>query len=102
MKIKKHELEKMNSMVENGEMISSVAKQFPKYDYWDIYWAVEDYSLLGKKRSITNRLNKLKKKQTPIESATLIREVKELIDQIYQTSKKNGKKLSNINKIISG
>ena len=101
MRIKKHELEKMNALIESGEMISSVAKQFPKYDYWDIYWAVEDYSLLGKKRSITNRLNKLQKKQIPSERKKLVKEIKELLDEIYKTSKKNGKKLININKILT-
>ncbi len=102
MEIEEHELEKMNALVESGEMISNVAKQFPKYDYWKIYWEVEDYSLLGKKRVITNRIKKLQKELKNSEHRKLVEEIKELVDEIYKTSKKNGKKLVKISSILAG
>jgi hypothetical protein len=68
MTINRHDLERMNDLIGKGATIADIAKKFRKYDYWEIYWEVEDYSLLGKKRSITNRLNKLRKtisRETP-------------------------------------
>ena len=63
MRISKHDLEKMNDLVGKGKTIVDISKQFDKYDYWEIYSEVEDYSFLGKKRSISNRLKKLEKNQ---------------------------------------
>lgn len=48
MPIKKHELEKMNEALKNGNTIAQLAKKYPKYDYWEIYWEVNDVSFLGK------------------------------------------------------
>ena len=48
----------MNDLVTKGTTIADIHRKFPKYDYWEIYWEVNDYSFLGKKRMITNRINK--------------------------------------------
>jgi hypothetical protein len=101
MAIKMHELEKMNSLLESGVNIADIAKRYKEYDYWEIYLAVNDFSLIGKKRMITNRLNKLRKKRTKEEKEKLIGEIKEQLDKIYDLSKKNGKKLIDINKVLS-
>ncbi len=101
MAISKHDLEKMNDLVEKGATIADIANKFKKYDYWEIYWEVEDYTLLGKKRRITNRLNKLQKNLKKEDQQELVKAVKELINEIYNTSKKNGKKLIDIGKILS-
>ena len=101
MAIKKHELEKMNSLLESGVNIADIAKKYKDYDYWEIYFAVNDFSLIGKKRMITNRLNKLKKRATKEEKEKLIGEIKQQLDEIYDLSKKNGKKLIDINKVLS-
>ena len=101
MSIKKHELEKMNSLLESGVNIADIAKKFKDYEYQEIYFAVSDYSLMGKKRRITNRLNKLKQRPTKDIREDLIDEIKEQLDEIYVLAKKNGKKLIDINKVIS-
>jgi hypothetical protein len=100
MAIRKNDLEQMNDLVAKGATIAQLAKKFTQYDYWDIYWEVSDYSLLGKKRSITNRLNKLKKSSGMEERRNLIKEVGEFVDDIYKLSKINGKKLIEIDKTL--
>lgn len=101
MRISKQDLEKMNDLVGKGKTIADISKQFDKYDYWEIYWEVEDYSFLGKKRSISNRLKKLEKDQSKPERIKLINEIRQLLNGLYQTSKKNGKKLIDMGKILS-
>ncbi|MBW8041197.1 MAG: hypothetical protein FVQ85_14505 [Planctomycetes bacterium] len=91
----------MNSLLESGVNIADIAKKYKDYDYWEIYHAVNDFSLIGKKRMITNRLNKLKKRETKEEKEKLIGEIKQQLDEIYDLSKKNGKKLIDINKVLS-
>lgn len=101
MTIKKHELEKMNTLLESGDNISDIAKKYNQYDYLEIYFAVNDFSLMGKKRMITNRLIKLKNRATKKEKEKLIGEIKEQLNEMYSLAKKNGKKLIDINKIIN-
>lgn len=101
MTINRNDLEKMNDLIGKGATIADIAKKFSKYDYWEIYWAVEDFSLLGKKRSITNRLMKLRKQLPREEQIALIDEVREFLNEIYNTSKKNGKKLIDIREILT-
>lgn len=102
MAIPKATLKKMNDYIAKGATISSLQKRFPKYSYWDIYWAVNDFSILGKKRSISNRLKKLESQRlTKADRSQLIREIRENLDGIYKISKNNGKKLIDIGKIIS-
>ncbi len=100
MKISKQDLEKMNDLLEKGATIADIHKKFNKYDYWEIYREVPDYSFLGKKRRISNRLKKLEKDQKKVGRIKLINEIKELLDALYRTSKKNGKKLVDIGKIL--
>ncbi|MBW1796036.1 MAG: hypothetical protein JRJ38_16710 [Deltaproteobacteria bacterium] len=101
MSIKKSDLEKMNDLVSKGATIADIARKFKNYDYWNIYWEVEDYSLLGKKRSISNRLKKLKRKLTREERIELVDEITETLNDIYKISKKNGKKLIDIGKVLA-
>ncbi len=49
----------MNDLLTKGKTISQIDAKYPKYDYWEIYWEVNDSSFLGKKRTISNRLKKL-------------------------------------------
>jgi len=98
--IGKHELQDMDRMIENGATVSEVNTKYPKYDYWEIYSSIGDYSLLGKKRCVSNRLKKLKGQISQSEKETLIDEVQELVDDIYEVSKKNGRKLIDIAKLI--
>lgn len=100
MAIKKHELEKMNTLLESGKKYSDIAKIFTQYDYWEIVNEVSVFSLLGKKRMISNRLKKLKSRNSKEEREKLIIEIKGQLDEIYLLAKKNGKKLIDINKII--
>lgn len=101
MAINEKELQQMNNLLEKGVTISKIAEKFKKYNYWEIYWQVNDYSMLGKKRSITNRLNKLQKNLSKDERQKLVKETKELLDGLYAISKKNGKKLLEIGKAIN-
>ena len=97
MPISKPELEKMNGLIESGKTIADVYRAYPQYTYSEVYTSVNDYSLLGKKRSITNRLFKLKSKtSTQAERTKLVNEVNKLITEIYKLSKRNGNKLSEI------
>ncbi len=61
MSVKKTDLKTMNDLIGKEATIADIARKFTKYDYWEIYSKVEDYSLLGKKRSISNRLKKLRR-----------------------------------------
>ncbi len=101
MAIKRYELEKMNALVESGSNISDIARKYKNYDYWEIYFAVGDYSLMGKKRMITNRLNKLQYGTGKEKRKRLLNEIKGQLNEIYKLAKKNGKKLMDINKVIS-
>ena len=101
MPINEKDLKEMNKLLEQGVTISKIAAKFKKYDYWDIHWEVNDYSFLGKKRSITNRLNKLQKNLSTKDRHTVIKEIKELLDGMYTLTKKNGRKLLDIGKIIN-
>lgn len=100
MAIKKHELEKMNELLANGSTIAAIAKKYPNYDYWEIYWEVNDYSFLGKKRTITNRINSLAKSTSPKEREKLSAEAKELITELYSRLKQNSKKLIEIDRAL--
>jgi (p)ppGpp synthase/HD superfamily hydrolase len=100
MAIKKHELEKMNAMLENGSTIAEIAKKYSQYDYWEIYWEVSDFSFLGKKRSITNRLNKLVSNKNRNEREEIAKEAKDLLDELYKQLKINSKKLIEIDHIL--
>ena len=101
MAVKKADLEKMNDLIARGSTIAALRKKFPNYDYWEIYFAVSDYSLLGKKRSISNRLKKLRGKLTPDARNELVDEIIELLNTIYDQSKGNGRKLIDIERVLT-
>jgi hypothetical protein len=100
MAIAKQDLEKMNDLLGKGVNISDVAKKFPKYDYWEIYWEVNDFSILGKKRSISNRLTKLRRKLTQEARGELVDQIVDLLNEIYVQAKRNGKKLVDVDRVL--
>lgn len=100
MAIKKRDLEKMKEALMNGTTIADIQRNFPEYDYWEIYWEVNDYSFLGKKRMITNRINKIARSKVPKERREIAIETKELLDQLYFQLKINSKKLIEIDRAL--
>lgn len=101
MAIPQHELKEMNRLLEGGMNISDIwSKYSKKYGYWEVYWSVNDFSLLGKKRIITNRINSARRATTQAERDKLLKEVQSLVTEMYELTKKNGKKLVEIGKII--
>lgn len=98
--IPKHELEKMDQLLATGMTIAAIARKYPKYDYWVVYESVSDFSLRGKKYKITSKLSKLKSAGQKLEREKLIGEIKELVSEIYEQSKANGKKLNEIAKVL--
>ncbi|WP_449116977.1 hypothetical protein [Pseudomonas viridiflava] len=62
---------------------------------------MKDYSLLGKKRIITNRLNTLRDSTTKAERSDLIDEIDTLITEMYNLTKSNGKKLVEISEVLN-
>ena len=91
----------MNEMIEAGKTIADVCRAYPQNTYLDVYRSVSDYSLLGKKRSITNRMTKLKQSNlAQAERTKLVNQVNKLVAEIYSLSKKNGNKLSDIMTVL--
>ncbi len=102
MVIRKSELESMNDLLAKGKTIADLEKKFPQYDYGEIYWQVSDYSFLGKKRIITNRLKKLVTTKTQAERQELAAEAQELLDELYAQLKSNSAKLIEIDRVLRG
>ena len=100
MAISKAELEVMNDLLAKGKTIADLAKKYPQYDYWEIYFQVSNYSFLGKKRTITNRLKKLVSTNGKGERETLAAEAQELLDELYTQLKSNSAKLIEIDRIL--
>ena len=100
MAIKRRELSEMNDLVGKGMTIAQLAQKYPAHDYWEIYWAVNDASFLGKKRSITNRLKKLATRNSRPKRKALAKEAQDLLDELYDTLKSNSKKLIEIDRIL--
>ncbi len=100
MAINKADLGKMNELLANGATIAKIQRKYPKYEYWEIYWEVNDYSFLGKKRKITNRIIKIAKLKSPQERRDLADETKELLDELYSQLKFNSKKLIDIDRVL--
>ena len=90
----------MNDLVEKGMTMAQLAQNYPAYDYWEIYWEVNDASFLGKKRTITNRLKKLVTCKSRREREALAEEAQALLDVLYHTLKGNSKKLIEIDRIL--
>ncbi len=102
MAISKAELEAMNDLLDKGKKISDLAKKYHQFDYWEIYWQVKDYSILGKKRTITNRLKRLVKEKTTERRQATADEAQELLDELYQQLKRNSEMLVEIDRILRG
>lgn len=100
MTISKIELEKMNDLLANGRTIADLAKDFPKYDYWEIYWQVNDFSFLGKKRIITNRLKKLVTAKSQDDRRQLVQDAQVLLNELYKQLKNNSAKLIEVDRIL--
>lgn len=100
MAISKAELEVMNDLLAKGKKISDIAKQYPQYDYWEIYWQVNDYSILGKKRTITNRLKRLVNEKTIAKREETAAEAQTLLDDLYTQLKRNSAMLIEIDRVL--
>lgn len=102
MPISKGELEAMNDLLGKGKKISDLAKKYPQYDYWEIYFQVKDYSFLGKKRTITNRLKRLVKEKTTEQRQATADEAQELLNELYMQLKRNSEMLTEIDRVLRG
>jgi hypothetical protein len=100
MAINKRDLNEMNDLLVKGKTIAQIAKRHPQYDYWEIYWEVNDASFLGKKRSITNRLKKLVTTKTLADREIVAEEAQDLLDELYERLKSNSKKLIEIDRVL--
>lgn len=99
--IAKKDLEKLNRLVDQGKTIADAWREFPQYTYMEVYWSVNNYSLQGKKKMITIRLNKLKSRGlSKTERAMLVKEVNGWVTDIYKLARKNGDKLLDIAKTV--
>ena len=101
--ISEKDSELMKRLAQEGKPISRIMyEDFPKIDYWDIYWAVYGQgqrSANGMKRMISNRLKWLEK-ATSEEKKKIINETNELVWHLYDNFKQNQKKLENIRNIL--
>ena len=102
MTISKSELEAMNNLLAHGKTITDIAKEYPKYDYWEIYWEVNDHSILGKKRATTNRLKRLVKEKSTEKRQEISDEAQELLNELYEQLKRNSAKLIEMDRILRG
>ena len=100
MSISKSELVEMNDLLAKGKKIADLAKKYPQYDYWEIYWQVNDYSFLGKKRTITNRLKRLVTEKTTEQRRQTADEAQELLNELYDQLKRNSAKLIEIDRVL--
>ncbi|MDP3170971.1 MAG: hypothetical protein Q8M91_11595 [Polaromonas sp.] len=100
MPISKQELEDMNDLLSKGKTIAELAKKYPKYEYLEIYWQVNDYSFLGKKRTISNRLKKLSSSKSSVERKQLAKEAQTLLNELYKQLKHNSSKLAAISNVL--
>lgn len=100
MAISKRDLAEMNDLLAKGKTIAQIAKKYSQYDYWQVYWEVNDDSFLGKKRTITNRLKKLVTAKTRADREVLAEEAKDLLDELYSRLKGNSKKLIEIDRVL--
>jgi len=90
----------MNDRLGKGATIAELAQDYPAYGYWEIYGAVNDYSFLGKKRKITNRLKKLVTCKSQPKREVIVDEAQALLNELYETLKNNSKKLTEIGRIL--
>ncbi|WP_262730446.1 hypothetical protein [Alloalcanivorax marinus] len=90
----------MNEALRNGSTIAKIAQKYKQYDYWEIYWEVSDASILGKKRTITNRIKKLVSTRKKEDRELLAEEAQELLNELYEQLKDNSRKLVDVDRIL--
>jgi hypothetical protein len=100
MAIPKNLLEGMNNLLSKGKTISEIAAKYPGYDYSEIYWSVNDYSILGKKRMITNRLKNIVNESSKIKRKEIAGEAQQMLNELYSLLKSNSSKLLEIDRIL--
>ena len=100
MTIVKSDLKNMNDLLGKGKNIAQIAKKYSSYDYWEIYWELNDVSFLGKKRAITNRLKKLVITKVRADREEIAQEAQEMLNELYNTLKSNSKKLIDIDRVL--
>lgn len=100
MTIPKATLDQMNDLISKGNTIADIAKEYQEYDYWEIYWQVNESSFLGKKRTITNRLNKIITTKSKAERKELVDDVKIMLNDLYGYLKANSNKLIQIDRVL--
>ncbi|WP_018212719.1 hypothetical protein [Desulfitobacterium hafniense] len=93
---------RMIQLAREGKAISRIWEEdFPKYNYWDIYWEVNlagEPSAVGTKRKITNRLKKLKTNDPGQQE--IVEEINALVWHLYNRYKESQQKLDDIRRII--
>ncbi|MDD6794467.1 MAG: hypothetical protein PUE01_03490 [Clostridiaceae bacterium] len=99
----KRDSELIIKLAREGKPISKIFEEdFPEYNYWDIYFTVNDAgekSSVGVKRMITNRLYKITSLPKK-EQENVIREIDELVCFIYDRYKESQQKLDDIRNIM--
>ena len=100
MKIPKATLDEMNDLISKGKRISDINDEYQDYDYWDIYWQVNDSSFQGKKRMITTRLGKMAAAANKAKREELLAEIKPILEDLYGHLKINSKKLIQIDSVL--
>ena len=90
----------MLAKLKHGATISDIARKYTEYNYWEILFTLNTYSFLGQKRTISNHLKKLVDESSKKERRAIASKTKDLLDELYQSLKKNSGKLRDINKIL--
>lgn len=103
MAVARTDAKQMQKLAHEGKQISRIWRDdFPKYEYWDVYWAIRGeggQSSRGIKSMITARLAKL----VDADKATrkdLVAELSDLVTHLYQKHKDAQKKLDGIRKSL--
>ncbi len=93
-------------LAREGKQIAKIMEEdFPEYEYWEIYEVVYSEggkSALGVKRTIANRLKKLRDSNlNDSEKEEIINEIDELVWHLYDSLKSSQAKLDAIRKIMN-
>ena len=103
MTISEKDVKKMRRLAKEGKTISRIVREdFPNVDYWEVYievYGAGERSSRGIKRMITTRLNKLVD-STKDERRDIVRELQELVWDLYEKHKSNHAKLDKIRKVL--
>ncbi len=100
----KRDEREIQRLAREGKQISKIQREnFPVYDYMDIYGVVYgggDNSARGVKRMISTRLQSLEKAGQKQERTKIIKEVSDLVWDLYDRVQSNQSKLDGIRKIL--